>query len=136
MAGISGSRGSPPVKTVDDYLESFSPDVRAVLGSLREAVRRTLPDAEETISYGIPAYRVDGADLVYFAGWKHHTSLYPIPDVSEAMEKALTPYRAGKGTLRFPLGEPVPIDLVERVVQLLARQRRAGQPPGSSPGSP
>ena len=63
-------------------------------------------------------------DIVYFAGWQRHTSLYPIPDVDEAVEQALTPYRAGKGTLRFRLGEPLPLDLVETIIRLLAEQRR------------
>jgi uncharacterized protein YdhG (YjbR/CyaY superfamily) len=114
----------PAAKTVDDYITSFPPVTQAVLGSLRDIVRTVLPDADETISYGIPAYRLGRTDIVYFAGWQRHTSLYPVPAVDEAVERALTPYRAGKGTLRFRLGEPLPLDLVETIVRLLAEQRR------------
>ena len=114
----------PAVSTVDDYIDTFPPDVQSVLRSLREVAREALPDAEETISYGIPAYRVDGTDVVYFAGWQRHVSLYPIPVVSGALKKAVGPYRSGKGTLRFRLGEPLPMDLVETIIALLVEQRR------------
>jgi uncharacterized protein YdhG (YjbR/CyaY superfamily) len=109
---------------VDDYIEAFPPDLKVVLGSLRELVRRILPEAAEVISYGVPAYRVGGRDIVYFAGWQRHTSIYPIPEVSGTLEQQLRPYRAGKGTLRFRLGETLPMDLIESIVQLLADQRR------------
>jgi uncharacterized protein YdhG (YjbR/CyaY superfamily) len=116
----------PVAKTVDDYILSFPPDVQIVLASLRDVARAVLPDAEEAISYGIPAYRAGGIDIVYFAGWKHHTSLYPIPDVGAELGGRLAPYRAGKGTLRFDPDEPLPLDLVEAVIRLLAEQRRRG----------
>jgi uncharacterized protein YdhG (YjbR/CyaY superfamily) len=113
-------------KTVDDYIETFPSDIQTVLRSLRAVARTALPDAEETISYGIPAYRVDGTDIVYFAGWQRHVSLYPVPVASGALETAMRPYRSGRGTLRFPLGEPLPMDLVEQIVALLVEQRRPG----------
>ena len=116
----------PVVKTVDEYIETFPWDVQTVLRSLREIARKALPDAEETISYGIPAYRVDSTDVIYFAGWQRHVSLYPIPVVSGALEKAVGPYRSGKGTLRFRLGEPLPMDVVEKIIALLVEQRRPG----------
>ena len=121
---MMGEQPTTRAKTVDDYIRSFPPDVQVVLETLRGLVRRVLPDAEESISYGIPAYRVGGADIVYFAGWQRHTSLYPIPAVSEALEQELKPYRAGRGTLRFRLGEPLPTKLIESVIELLAEQRR------------
>ena len=109
---------------MDDYIEAFPPDVQAVLETLRALARGVLPDAEEAISYGIPVYRVGSTDIVYFAGWQRHTSLYPIPAVSEAVERQLKPYRAGRGTLRFRLGNSLPTDLIESIIQLLADQRR------------
>lgn len=114
----------PVAKTVADYILSFPPDVQVVLESLRAVVRKVLPDANETINYGIPAYRVGSIDIIYFAAWKRHTSLYPIPDIDEALEQRLAPYRTGKGTLRFHFDEELPLDLVETVVELLAQQRR------------
>jgi uncharacterized protein YdhG (YjbR/CyaY superfamily) len=119
-----GEQSKARALSVDDYIEAFPPDVQAVLETLRALARRVLPEAEEAISYGIPAYRVGGTDIVYFAGWQRHTSLYPIPAVSEAVELRLKPYRAGRGTLRFGLGEPLPTDLIESIIQLLADQRR------------
>ena len=115
---------APRSKTVDDYIQSFPSDVQVVLETLRALARKALPDADEAISYGIAAYRVGGTDIVYFAGWQRHTSLYPIPAVSEALEQELKPYRAGRGTLRFRLGEPLPTKLIESVIELLAEQRR------------
>jgi uncharacterized protein YdhG (YjbR/CyaY superfamily) len=119
-----GDQPAPRAKTVDDYIQSFPSDVQVVLETLRALALKALPDADEAISYGIPAYRVGGTDIVYFAGWQRHTSLYPIPAVSEALEQELKPYRAGRGTLRFRLGEPLPMDLIESVIELLAQQRR------------
>ncbi len=109
---------------MDDYIQSFPSDVQVVLETLRALARKALPDAEESISYGIAAYRVGGTDIVYFAGWQRHTSLYPIPVVGEDLDQELKPYRAGRGTLRFRLGEPLPTALIESVIELLAQQRR------------
>jgi len=115
---------APRAKTVDDYIQSFPSDVQVVLETLRALARKALPDADEAISYGIAAYRIDGADIVYFAGWQRHTSLYPIPVVGEDLDQELKPYRSGRGTLRFRLGEPLPTALIEAVIELLAQQRR------------
>jgi len=111
--------------SVDRYIEGFPPEVRLVLASLREIARRTLPEAEEAISYGMPVYRLDGTDIVYFAGWRHHVSLYPVPAGDEILARDIEPYRAGKGTLRFSLGEPLPTDLIERVIRLLGTRHQA-----------
>ena len=108
---------------VEAYIDSFPPQVQAELQSLREAIRRVLPAAEETMSYGIPCYRSGGRDIVFFAGWKQHLSIYPILEVDEALEREVAPYRSGRGTLRFKLGQPLPLDLVERVVAEVFRRR-------------
>ncbi len=109
--------------TVDRYIGSFPPEVQAELQSLRRAIRRVLPTAQETMSYGIPCYRSSGKDIVFFAGWKKHLSIYPILEVDEALEREIAPFRAGRGTLRFTLGQPLPLDLVERVVTDIVRRR-------------
>jgi uncharacterized protein YdhG (YjbR/CyaY superfamily) len=111
-------------QTIDEYIASCSPDVQATLEAIRRTIRKVLPGAEEAISYQIPTFRLDGGYVVYFAGWKKHVSLYPIPDADAELENELAPYKAGKGTLRFPLGKPIPHGLIERVVDLLARQRQ------------
>lgn len=110
--------------TVDEYIATFPEEVRSTLDAVRGAVRRALPaPAEEAISYGIPAVGLDGRLIVWFAGWKRHISLYPIPSGDPALSAELAPYVASKGTLRFPLAGPVPLDLIGRVVAQLARER-------------
>lgn len=109
--------------SIDGYIHSFPEDVAAILEEIRRVIRKTVPAAEETISYRMPTFTLGGRYLVYFAGWKHHISLYPIPALDEALEQEVAPYRAAKGTMRFPLGKPVPYDLIERLVALLAEQR-------------
>jgi uncharacterized protein YdhG (YjbR/CyaY superfamily) len=110
--------------TVDDYINSFPEEVQTVLEQVRQTIHSAAPGAGETISYQIPTITLDDKYLVYFAGWKHHVSLYPRPDVDAALEQELAPYRSGKGTVRFPLGEPIPHDLIRKLVALLVQQRR------------
>src|SRR4029077_13803968 len=112
---------------VEEYIGSFPGDVSAALRGGRRRVFRGVPEAGETISLQIPARTLGGKSLVHFAAWKHHVSLYPVPDADPAFAAELAPYLAGKGTLRFPLREPIPGGLIERVVTLLAQQRH-GQP--------
>jgi len=109
--------------TVDEYIESFPPDVQAELQELRRRLRAAAPGSGETISYKIPTITVGGRALVYFAGWKTYLSVYPVPAADESFERELAPYRAGKGTLRFPLGRVIPDGLIERLVTLLVEQR-------------
>ena len=111
--------------SVDDYVASFPPEVRPVLEQLRDAIARSAPTTTASISYGIPTYKLDGKYLVYFAGWKRHVGIYPVVDVGPDLEAEIAPYRAAKGTLRFPLEQPFPFALVERVVAELVRQRVA-----------
>lgn len=106
-------------QTVDEYIESFPDDVRVVLQQVRQTIREAAPDAVEAISYQIPTFKLGGRYLVYFSGWKNHISLYPLPAVTGALDEELNPYKSGRGTLKFPLGQPVPLDLVRRVVAAL-----------------
>ncbi|MGK8489302.1 iron chaperone [Nocardia asiatica] len=108
---------------IDAYLAGFPEDVREILSGIRAAIRRALPEATEAISYDIPTFKLRGRNVVHFAGWKQHVSLYPIPDGDPALERELEPYRAGKGTLRFRLGEPVPYELIARIATALAERR-------------
>jgi uncharacterized protein YdhG (YjbR/CyaY superfamily) len=101
--------------TMDEYITTFPEDVQGVLEKIRRTIRKTVPAADETISYQIPTFKLDGKYLVYFAGYKNHVSLYPIPSGKEIL-KELAPYKAGKGTVRFPLDEPIPYDLVKKIV--------------------
>lgn len=106
---------------IDGYISQFPADVRAVLRDVREAIRRAVPEAEETISYQMPAFRLHGI-LVYFAAWKTHIGLYPPISGDKAVEKAIARYAGPKGNLQFPLDEPMPLDLIERIVRLRVKQ--------------
>jgi uncharacterized protein YdhG (YjbR/CyaY superfamily) len=90
---------------------------------VRHAIRKALPQAEEVISYQIPAYKIRGSAVIYFAGWKQHYSLYPAGDrlVAEFKDE-LAGYKINKGTIRFPLSEPVPVKLIERIAKFRARE--------------
>lgn len=88
-----------------------------------DAARRAVPGAGDRISYGIPTITLDDRPIVHVAAWKKHLSLYPTPESDEALLSELAPYIAGKGTLRFPLAEPLPLDLIERTVAALLAER-------------
>ncbi|NOH04419.1 MAG: hypothetical protein HND47_21830 [Chloroflexi bacterium] len=105
-------------RSVDEYIAACPPESQAYLQEIRRLIRKLAPDAKERISYQIAAFERNGKNIVHFAGWKKHVSLYPIPAGSEAFERQIANYVDGKGTLKFPLDEPLPIKLIERVVKL------------------
>jgi uncharacterized protein YdhG (YjbR/CyaY superfamily) len=118
-----GSSMAAQFATVDEYIGSFPDDVQDILREIRRTIQAAVPDAGERISYGIAACTLGGRDLVYFAGWKKHISVYPVPTGDAELTGELTPYLAQRGTLKFPLGQPVPYPLIGRVATVLARQR-------------
>ena len=100
------------------YFASLSPDARRELKKIRDVIRAAAPDATESISYGIPTFKLDGRVLIYCAGWKNHTSVYPLtPAIMRDHGAELEKYETSKGTVRFPLSEPVPIAFVKRLVK-------------------
>jgi uncharacterized protein YdhG (YjbR/CyaY superfamily) len=109
-------------KTVDEYIAAQPETVRDALERVRSTIRKALPGAEEVISYKIPAYRLHGHIVLYFAGWRQHYSLYPTSHAIEAFEDDLTPYDVAKGTIRFPLSRPVPVKLIERIAKFRAKE--------------
>lgn len=108
-------------ETIDEYIAAFPPDVRAILQQIREVVHGAAPGAKEAISYQIPAFRQGGV-LVYFAAFKRHIGFYPPVSGDARLEKALSPYAGEKGNLRFPLDQPIPFKLIERIVKLRVKQ--------------
>jgi uncharacterized protein YdhG (YjbR/CyaY superfamily) len=106
------------VETIDEYIASFPADIQSRLSEIRSIVSQVAPEAEETISYQIPAYKLDGKILMYFAGWREHVSVYPIPPGDDEFLAQLAGYRHGKGTARFALDQPLPGDFIERFAQL------------------
>jgi uncharacterized protein YdhG (YjbR/CyaY superfamily) len=110
-------------KSVDEYIASQPEVVQAVLKRVRSAIRKAVPAAEETISYQIPAYKLNGRAVLYFAGWKQHYSLYPSSDpVVKAFKDDLAKYTISKGTIRFPLSEPVPVKLIAGIAKVRAKE--------------
>ena len=122
-----------PFASIDDYIGSFPQEVRPILEQVRLTIRAAAPGVAETISYDMPTMTLDGRYLVYFAGWKSHISVYPAPAGDDGFERQIAPYRASKGTLKFPLRKPIPDELIAQVVRLLVEQRDAERHRGSEP---
>lgn len=118
---------SAKAETVDQYIEGFPPKVQAVLRKVRQTVRSAAPDADERISYRIPAYFLDGV-LVYFAAFKSHIGFYPPVRGDARLEAAVAPFAGEKGNLRFPLDEPIPYALITRIVKFRVKQNREKPP--------
>ena len=111
------------VKSVDDYIASQPEEVQVVLERVRSTIRKAVPGAEETISYQIPTYKLQGRPMLYFAGWRKHYSLYPATDhVVAAFKADLAAYEVSKGTIRFPLSQAVPVKLIERISKFRAKE--------------
>lgn len=107
--------------TIDEYIAAAAPEAREILGQIRQIVRRAAPEAEEAISYQMPAFKWHGV-LVYFAAFKQHIGLYPPVRGDAQLEKAIAPYAGPKGNLQFPLDEPMPYALIERIAKLRVKQ--------------
>ena len=118
---------SPTVTmTVAAYIARTTPAARRALKQLRTAIKAAAPGITERISYRIPTFQLDGRYLLYIAAFKEHVSVYPVTaGMLAGYRKAIAPYRAGKATLRFPLDEPIPVDLVARLAKVRVRERRA-----------
>lgn len=117
-------------RDIDEYIGWFDGDVRARLERVRSTMHAAAPGAGEKISYAIPTLTVDGRPLIYFAGFEHHISVYPVPRENPAWKKELATYDGGKGTLRLPHAEPVPYDLIERLTKFRLNELRRA-PTGS-----
>lgn len=116
--------GSTVPATIDEYVAAFPPKIRVILQRIRDVVRAAAPDAREVISYRMPAFKQDGV-LLYFAAFRSHIGLYPPVSGDPRLEKALARFAGEKGNLRFPLDEPVPYGLIERITKLRVKQDRA-----------
>jgi uncharacterized protein YdhG (YjbR/CyaY superfamily) len=110
-------------KSVDEYIARQPEAVQDILQLVRGTIRKALPRAEEVISYQIPAYKIHGTAVLYFAGWKQHYSLYPATEqIVKAFKEQLRPYELSKGTIRFPLSDSVPVRLIARIAKLRAKE--------------
>jgi len=111
-------------KSIDEYIAAAPPQVQPILTRIRKTIGAAAPEARELISYRMPAFRLKGI-LVYFAAFKAHIGLYPPVSGDASLERALSPYAGPKGNLKLPLDQPIPYDLIKRIVLLRVKQDRA-----------
>ena len=103
--------------SMDEYIASFPKNVQQILEQVRLTIKAAAPGAQEKISYQIAAFELNGRNLIHFAGWKNHISLYPVPSGTDAFNKEVSRYVSGKGTLKFPLDKPMPLKLITEIVR-------------------
>ena len=108
-------------KDIDEYIAAFSPEVQSILKKIRVTIREAVPEAEEKISYQIPAFTLSG-DMIYFAAFKKHIGMYPPVNGDEQLRQEISRYRGEKGNLKVPLDEPIPYDLISRIAKFRARE--------------
>jgi len=108
-------------KTIDEYIAEFPKNVRDILEEIRSIIRESAPEAEEAIRYGIPTFMLNG-NLVHFAAFKNHIGFYPTPSAINAFNKELSPYKLAKGTVQFPIDEPIPFDLIRKIVRYRVKE--------------
>ncbi len=107
--------------TVDEYIATFPKNMQSILQELRQVIRESAPEAEETISYQMPAFKLNGI-LVWFAAFKNHIGFFPKSSAIAAFKEELSDYELSKGTIRFPLDKPIPFDLVRKIVQYRVKE--------------
>lgn len=109
------------IETIDEYIVTYPKNVQCILEELRQAIKEATPEAEETISYQMPAFKLNGI-LVWFAAFKNHIGFYPKTSAMEAFKEKLADYEVSKGTVRFPLNKPIPLELVKEIVRFRVKE--------------
>ncbi len=112
-------------KTIDEYIASFPKDIKIILETVRTTIQETVPKAQEKIGYGMPAFRIHGKDLVYFAAFSKHIGVYALPSGNAAFKKELVNYKTGKGSIQFPLDQSIPYDLIVKIVKFREQENLA-----------
>lgn len=108
-------------KTMDEYIDTFPERVQRILNELRQTIKETAPEAEETINYGIPTFTLNG-NLVHFAAFENHIGFYPTPSGMEAFKKELSSYKGAKGSVQFPIDQALPLPLIRRIVEFRVKE--------------
>src|SRR5262245_34011513 len=111
-------------RDIDEYIADFPRDVQRILQQIRETVQKAAPKAEEKISYAMPAFTLNGKNLVYFAAYEHHIGFYAAPTAHEAFQKDFAKYKTGKGSVQFPLDKPMPLGLITKVVKFKVKNMK------------
>ncbi len=104
-------------QNIDEYITEFSEDTQKILGEISKTIKKAAPDAQEEIAYGMPTFTLNGKNLAHFAAFKNHIGFYPTPVGIESFKEELSAYKQGKGSVQFPLDEPMPLDLIGRIVK-------------------
>ena len=113
---------------VDDYIHSFPGEIQELLQQIRNIIKNTVPEAMESISYGMPAYKLKGRPLVYFAGYKNHIGFYATPSGHSEFAEELSKYKQGKGSVQFPVTAPMPLELIEKIVRFRVKENLGKSP--------
>jgi uncharacterized protein YdhG (YjbR/CyaY superfamily) len=113
-------------KNIDDYVSTFPADVQKVLQEIRRTIQKAAPQAEEAISYQMPTFKLNG-NLVHFAAWKNHVGFYPTPSGTSEFQKEISEYVFAKGSIQFPLDEPMPLGLITKIVKFRVKESQEKQ---------
>lgn len=113
-------------RNIDEYIETFPVEIQKKLQEIRQTISESAPNATETISYQMPTFKLNG-NLVHFAAYEHHIGFYPIPSGLEAFKEELSHYKTGKGSVQFPLDQPLPMDLIRRIVEFRVKENLAAK---------
>lgn len=118
--------------SIDEYIASFPQELQKILEEIRRIIRAAAPEAREKISYQIPAFELNGKNLIHFAGWKNHISIYPVPLNTNEFEQEISQYVDGKGTMKFPLNKPIPFKLISKIIEfhIADNLKQTGKKPG------
>ena len=111
----------PVAKTIDEYIADYPKDIQKLLQQVRATIKKAAPEAEEKISYGIPTFTLNG-NLVHFGAYEKHIGFYAMPTGHEAFKKELSVYKQGKGSVQFPIDQPLPLDLISRIVKFRVKE--------------
>ncbi len=109
---------------VERYIQQFPPEVQEIMQKIRTIIKKNAAEVVETISYGMPGYKIYGRPLIYFAGYKHHIGIYATPSGHKKFEKELSQYKQGKGSVQFPLNQPIPFKLIEELVRFRVEENK------------
>ena len=110
------------IENVDEYIADFPTETQAILEEIRATIQTVAPNADESISYGMPGYKLNGKPLVYFAAFKNHIGFYATPTGHAEFAEELSKYKQGKGSVQFPIDKPMPMDLITKIVKFRVRQ--------------
>lgn len=114
-----------PPADIDSYISGYPKEVQRLLETVRKTIRKAAPDATEAMAYGIPTFKFKGKNLVHFGGFKSHIGFYPAPQGLEAFKDELSQYKGAKGSVQFPLNQPLPLELITRIVRYRLEEEQA-----------